>query len=652
MTDIRVTAVDVQVAGIVDANPRIFGQSLEVLGVSPQPEIQVTQFNVDVAGTVSSVLHLGRMYMEVLSQLVDPREIDLDITSSVSLGSESDNSLIVKEEISEIDFTSDVDLAFFRPNHLVAQPLVFTQLVGYGYPRRVTASSNLDLLDTSIYVGPHWYTLTSTLDLDSSIRIPDLFIRHCSNSLSMSQATVIHGKRLISAESELQLETFSDTHIKTRRLTDQLDFTSDAVGTSSKMLYSDLELDQDAVKGRYDISVDNELEFGQLIHINPITVGPGARDRIPLPAQEIGLEQVARNSIVSVSLETTLDIVPNINVTGPIYVQAVTISQWVEDDYTQYGDPYSVLYGLQDSATVILDPRRAALTNLGIEHLAQKVRLKAAAINLSASNILEISTGIPTITYLDAGSILALESAADTKAGFGTSDIDFSSQVTYNINFAPRLASSQLDFVSAFFAVPQQFSLCPYSPFVGSTTDPAAPQNILKNQPVIDPARRGVTLFYPWSSPTTTLDLRGPDFGNRNRLEFQRINRETRGGTLIIWADPIWPKNERLVLNFAGLTEAEGQSALDFIALSLGKEIGFTDWEGNTVHGVIMTPSEPLVRDGRHSLSLGLEIEIAHSVIVGTCISDLLVSNLAYQNRNRAFNVESSIDFELVSEYN
>jgi hypothetical protein len=106
------------------------------------------------------------------------------------------------------------------------------------------------------------------------------------------------------------------------------------------------------------------------------------------------------------------------------------------------------------------------------------------------------------------------------------------------------------------------------------------------------------------------------------------------------------------VLNFAGLTEAEGQSALDFIALSLGKEIGFTDWEGNTVHGVIMTPSEPLVRDGRHSLSLGLEIEIAHSVIVGTCISDLLVSNMSYQNRNRAFNVESSIDFELVSEYN
>jgi hypothetical protein len=289
---------------------------------------------------------------------------------------------------------------------------------------------------------------------------------------------------------------------------------------------------------------------------------------------------------------------------------------------------------------------------VGLEQLAQKVRLKAAAISLSAASILEISTDIPTITYLDVVNELDLETAADTKAAFSVDAIDFSSQVTYNINFAPRLASSQLDFVSAFFAAPQQFSLCPYSPFVGSTTDPAAPQNILKNQPVIDSARRGVTLFYPWSAPTTALDLRGPDFGNRNRLEFQRINRETRGGTLIIWADPIWPKNERLVLNFAGLTEAEGQSALDFIALSLGKEIGFTDWEGNTVHGVIMTPSEPLVRDGRHSLSLGLEIEIAHSVIVGTCISDLFVSNLAYQNRNRAFNVESSIDFELVSEYN
>jgi DNA helicase TIP49 (TBP-interacting protein) len=114
----------------------------------------------------------------------------------------------------------------------------------------------------------------------------------------------------------------------------------------------------------------------------------------------------------------------------------------------------------------------------------------------------------------------------------------------------------------------------------------------------------------------------------------------------------MWPKNERLVLNFSGLTESEGQSALAFITQSLGKEIGFTDWEGNTVYGVIMTPSEPLVRDGRKSLSLGFEIEISHTVIVGDCTSSLTLGNDAIFNRNRGYNVESAIDFGLVLDYN
>lgn len=672
MTDIRVTSVDVQVAGVVDADPRLLGQSLEVLGVSAQPEIQVTQFNVDVAGTISGSLHLGRMYIEVLSQLVDPREIDLSITNSVDISSSSDVNEITRDEVSTLSFTTEAivtlfrsdqpvsnTLSFttavaetlFRSNQPVSNTLAFTQLVGCGQPRRVTAGSNLELVSSEDH-SPKLLSITSELELENFPRVPDLYTLPCSNSLTMSQEIVIHGRRMINAASIIELSDFSDTHIKNRSVTDQLDLISEVTGIASMMLYSELELEQEVVKGRYNIEVENELEFGQLIHINPITIGPNSRDRVSLPIQEISLEQIVRNSISSLTAQNTLEVADHVIVVGPIYVSAISIAQWTENEYTQYGEPYTVFYGLQDSATVVIKPSRSGITKVGLEQLVSGVRLKAGAISLVASNILEISTSIPAITYLDVVNELELESSADTKHGFSESKIDFSSTVTYNTNFSSRLASNQLDIISSFFAVPQQFSLCTYSPFMGSTTDPAAPQNVLKNQPIIDPDRNGVTLFYPWSSPTVTLNLRGPDLGNRNRLIFQRINRETRGGTLIIWADSIWPNNERLVLNFSGLTESEGQSALDFITQSLGKEIGFTDWEGNTVYGIIMTPSEPLVRNGRRSLSLGLEIEISHTVIVGDCTSNLTLGDATIFNRSRGYNVESTIDFGLVLDYN
>jgi hypothetical protein len=642
---INVTQQSVYVAGLTDPDPRLLGQSLEILGTS-KSGLQVSQFNVDVAGSISGDLHLGRIYLEVLQEALDAIEVS---ASSVLVLRSYDSS----GQTSELELDSIVDVVHKRLNHHITTSIDVVSLPNTSLFKELFQVIQFVYLGgVSEYVGPISASAASLLLMSCEVYKPIVILQSCVSSLNFTETVARHGTLNTSIAHEIQIDAISDLTIKLRSAITQIDLVSTVYVDHLKIVGNILGLEQSARKDLFFESVTSELSLDQNNWINPITIGPGSRDRVSLPQQVVGLVQTIRSNIQSYALENILEIDSTPGVVGPIYAAAVSITQWTEEVYGQYGDLQTVYFGLQDSATVIVDPRRQARTQVGLEQLAQKVRLKAAAISLSAASILEISTDIPTITYLDVVNELDLETAADTKAAFSVDAIDFSSQVTYNINFAPRLATSQLDIVSSFFAVPQHFSLCPYSPFVGSTTDPAAPQNILKNQPVIDPTRRGVTFFYPWSSPTTTLDLRGPDFGNRNRLEFQRINRETRGGTLIIWADPIWPKNERLVLNFAGLTEAEGQSALDFIALSLGKEIGFTDWEGNTVHGVIMTPSEPLVRDGRHSLSLGLEIEIAHSVIVGTCISDLLVSNLSYQNRNRAFNVESSIDFELVSEYN
>ena len=61
-------------------------------------------------------------------------------------------------------------------------------------------------------------------------------------------------------------------------------------------------------------------------------------------------------------------------------------------------------------------------------------------------------------------------------------------------------------------------------------------------------------LFYPAvGTVTDSVTLRAPNLGNKDRLSFNRILRETRGGTLVVFADPIWPKIQTLVLTFSGL---------------------------------------------------------------------------------------------------
>ena len=147
-----------------------------------------------------------------------------------------------------------------------------------------------------------------------------------------------------------------------------------------------------------------------------------------------------------------------------------------------------------------------------------------------------------------------------------------------------------------------------YTPFVGSTDDPNAPVPPSIIVPTLERVE-GIQLYWPVDVPTMTVTLRGPELDNKDRLRFQRINRETRGGTLIVFADPIWPKVQQLTLEFVGIEEDEAQSLLSFIAATLGKEVGLRDWENRHWAGVIVTPDEPIIRNGPHNISTALEFE-------------------------------------------
>ena len=103
-----------------------------------------------------------------------------------------------------------------------------------------------------------------------------------------------------------------------------------------------------------------------------------------------------------------------------------------------------------------------------------------------------------------------------------------------------------------------------------------------------------------------------PNLGNKDRLGFNRVLRETRGGTLIVFADPIWPKTQTLVLNFSSLLRSETQQLLSFFENHLGVEVGLMDWEHRYWRGIIMTPESPVIEDtrGRFSASFSFEGEL------------------------------------------
>lgn len=143
----------------------------------------------------------------------------------------------------------------------------------------------------------------------------------------------------------------------------------------------------------------------------------------------------------------------------------------------------------------------------------------------------------------------------------------------------------------------QDTTFCDYAPSVGTTTNPDAPTPPAVTPPTLTYTYNNIELSYPVTTPTEVLTLRGPELGNRDRLSPQRINRETRGGTLTMYADPIWPKVKQLEFQFIGLTENEGQELLDFIETSLGKEVKLRDWEGQEWLGVITSTEDPIVRN-------------------------------------------------------
>jgi hypothetical protein len=105
------------------------------------------------------------------------------------------------------------------------------------------------------------------------------------------------------------------------------------------------------------------------------------------------------------------------------------------------------------------------------------------------------------------------------------------------------------------------------------------------------PAFSAVSLGYvPDVGPSTTLVLNIPQFDDQDEIEHQRVNRETRAGTKIIFHDPLWPVIERLKFKFENLSQVKVKQLLDFVQMTLGQNIFLRDHYGVNWYGIITNP--------------------------------------------------------------
>ena len=107
----------------------------------------------------------------------------------------------------------------------------------------------------------------------------------------------------------------------------------------------------------------------------------------------------------------------------------------------------------------------------------------------------------------------------------------------------------------------------------------------------------------------TEIVLRAPELDNRDRNAYTRVNNETRGGKLIVYSDPIWPKVRTLALTIIGLTESEVDDLQTFLQDTVGQLIGLEDWEGNEWQGFITHPDEVATQDGKNRWTVSFEFE-------------------------------------------
>jgi hypothetical protein len=302
----------------------------------------------------------------------------------------------------------------------------------------------------------------------------------------------------------------------------------------------------------------------------------------------------------------------------------LTASDDLQEEYTDYGpppdyEPIISYVGLQDRAdvSIVYYAPKTAEDHLSFAEGVLGIKIRADAIPVSATDALSLSDS--AYASLVAGaqdSFILFEIAEVTASKLLIDELELEDEATFNINRNSLSATDTLVLgESVLWYNRLEDYLWVYHPFVGEgpPSNPDPPDEELEGPipGITDPFK----LVYPAIGPfTDTLVLRAPNFGNRDKLQMNRISRETRGGTLVVYADPIWPKIQTLAVAVSGLTWTQASGLHTFIDNYLGLEIGMLDWEHRFWKGIVTKFDDPIVQDGKgckYTVSFEFEGELA-----------------------------------------
>jgi hypothetical protein len=302
-----------------------------------------------------------------------------------------------------------------------------------------------------------------------------------------------------------------------------------------------------------------------------------------------------------------LSVTDTLTITDP-YTYGQPWHRDLEDDLSGEGeetfDPdtleFTTTYTLTDVAVANYGLPLPILQGLSFSETVSRVVQRPDAIEGLAEDTLSITDAAVISTELSASDTLILSQSVTVHQGVELVDeLELSDEASANVVYSSLLGSDTIPLSDAVAYILEGDELCDYTLFVGGSSDPDAPTPPPTSYPAAG-GTPGFRLQYPASGLVTDeLLLRSPNLGDKDRLSFSRINRETRGGTLIVYADPVWPKVETLALSFSGLSDTEAQDLLTFMEAHLGEDIKLIDWEDRAWTGVISEPQDPIVQDGR-----------------------------------------------------
>lgn len=392
----------------------------------------------------------------------------------------------------------------------------------------------------------------------------------------------------------IEIESIGDTPVKQREASNTISFTQSADGSHVRIVEQSLSLTQATALGQYNLSVEDSL---LLI------------DESRIPIHDVELEstitfsQEVISSIKTVIIDQSLSLSQSIAETGPIY-ESVTDSLQSVTDTTFDPDTSEVIETTSGLGQTVEITYIGTLTTTNVISFAQSANgyvLKPTALEGLATDSLTLSeTAHNSIEATATDSLTLTQAATGVSAKVATDSLSSLGQ-TATVNVFRFVAASDTITLSQAvgYVLEKSDTLCKYTPFIGANDDPDAPTPPPANYPAAG-GTTGFRLQYPDSGPVTDeVVLSGPNLGNRDRISVSRISRETRGGTLIVFAESTWPKRETLLMSFSGLSSTKAQELLTFMEDHLGEDIKLIDHEDRVWTGVILNVQDPVVQDGK-----------------------------------------------------